>query len=167
MISLIWTKKNNLGSQIIRTVTRGESSHFAIAFDQAVVFESTINSGCELSFYSNFKERNQIVWSIDLVEELRAEELVWQACSLMDGMPYDYFGAMNLGLGLIAKRFDLSMLKTRAFENNRSYFCVEVAQALKPFFNIPSNLSLTTPDELFHLLKEQTFEGSYGTISSS
>lgn len=140
-------------------MTEGESSHFAIAFDNKIVFESTINSGCRLSFYSEFMEKNHVVWRIDTEHSLEQEELVWMQCAGMDGMPYDIFGLVFFAYYLLKGDGDDIPTMAPRFGTNRSYLCVEVARCLKPVFNVPDDLSLTRPDALYDMFKSQGIGG--------
>lgn len=149
MISLIWTKKSNLGSYLIRKITGGKASHFSICFDEKVVFQSTINSGCHLSFNSIFLSKNDVVWRIDLALGLEMEEQIWQNCANLDGMPYDYLGALHL-----ASQCLFGKTLPGSFGDNRSYMCIEVARALSPFIPVPSDLSKMIPDDVYEFFEK-------------
>lgn len=144
MISLIWTRKNNFGSKLIRKVTSSESSHFSIVFDEKIVFQSTFTSGVHLGFYNNFKEKNIFVYRLNYDLGLEAEEEIWQKCASMDGSPYDYLGAVRLGLVSLSKELS----KWLPYRENRSFYCLEVARSL----GLDIDLSTTTPDELYRLI---------------
>lgn len=150
MISLIWTRRPILGSWLIRKITKGEASHFSLVFDEKVVFESTMNCGCKLSFFNEFKRTHEIVYRLNFDFGLKKEEEIWQICSDMYPMPYDYFGAINLAIWCLFKRW-----RDPSYENNSALDCVEVAGALRPVFDIPKELSLTTPDELYLLFVDK------------
>lgn len=150
MITLTWTKKRNLGSWLIRWFTEGNASHFSIVFDEKVVFESTVQSGCKLSFYSEFLKTSDIVYQIKLDQGLFEEELVWLECASLDGMPYDYLAVISLGYQLLARKQKLEMSENLTnFDKNRAYMCVEVARALKPIMKVPDSLSTMSPDDLY------------------
>jgi hypothetical protein len=97
-------------------------------------------------------EQNQIVWKIDTMHDLIYEEMVWQNCSKLDELPYDYFGAIRLAIQAKDRKKYREMIlkgtKPDNYEDNRAYMCIEVARMLQPILPVPQMLSLYSPDDV-------------------
>lgn len=134
-------------------------SHFAVLFDDKIVFHSDL-TGVHISWYPTFLKSHEVVFETEFHEaNLNEEEEVYQSIvSKYDGKKYDY-GAFIYFIyrGFLKKIFNKSMPKVNPFGKSGGFLCTEIAELL-PDWVIPAiikknnDLGMVSPYQLWLLL---------------
>jgi hypothetical protein len=157
-MKLLFTKNNLPLSRLIRWAFGETCSHFAIAFDNRVVFHSNLK-GCHVEWLASFLKCSSVVYEIPLNATLDQEESVYQECLKVDGKAYDFGAFLFLCLDVILfKLFKIPLQNRNLFASPNSFICVELAECLKPVMKIPENLSATSPYNLYLALYKEAYE---------
>jgi hypothetical protein len=141
---------------MIRHLSRETVSHFAIVFDNRILFHSNFY-GAHLEWLDNFIKHSEIVYRIDLELPLEAEELIYQECiKRFDGEPYDW-GALAYWLyAMVGYRYFGKPLPTRnLWGSGRANLCLELAQCLTTLGVVLPDLDMVLPEHLYFILKER------------
>ncbi len=103
-MKLVTSKNKKFGSKFIRFITGEEESHFLFVFDKSLVFHSNFQ-GTGLAWWNHYLRQHEIVWSLDVNLPPHIEEAFYM--SFVDkyyGQPYDFMGALYLGVRMIMFR---------------------------------------------------------------
>jgi hypothetical protein len=157
-LSVITTKNSSPLSWLIRYTTKEEASHFAIVFDNRLVFHSNLY-GAHPIFKSKLTKSSQIVEELEIKTTLEKEEEVFQLIeNKFDGKEYDYLSLIFWFIQaipyLLANK-PLHKIPKNLWNSEDQYVCTEVAYALTPIFpNLKdTDLSTLTPQSILKLLK--------------
>ncbi len=157
-MKLLFTKNNLPLSRLICWAFGEPCSHFAIAFDNRVVFHSNLK-GCNVQWLASFLKCSSVVYTIPLDTTLAQEESVYQKCIAVDGKPYDFGAFFFLCLDVILfKLFKIPLQKKNLFASDNSFICVELAECLSPVLPIPKELASTSPYNLYLQLFKEVYE---------
>jgi hypothetical protein len=123
---------------------------------KGVMFESNL-LGTHPKFFENAKKHFTIVHEINLNLTIEQEDAVWdRVVDGFDGRPYDFAGALYLGVSRFLMRiFGMKPPKYNKFANPNMFFCEEVYDALRGVGGLPITDSadgLETPHDLYKIL---------------
>lgn len=141
-MKLIWTKSNSILSVLIRAITGEDCSHFAfVLYDNKpgeIMFESNL-LGTHPAFYRTSLKTHQIVHEIIVPSSQETEDRVWdKLVEIYDGHPYDFLGALYLGLRTLLKRFlGMTMPIKNSWSRQDSFYCDEIYDALREVPGLP------------------------------
>lgn len=161
MISLLFTKSNKIGSRIIRWGYGGETSHFAIGFDNKIVFHSHFG-GPRIDWQSDFLRSNKVVYKLEVLAGLRLEDKVYMRISEKPRfIGYDYGALFYSALvQLFRKVFPSSKRPSKnLWSSSVRAVCLEMADYLEPLVGRIDNLDTMFPDELYFILSERLKDG--------
>lgn len=155
-MKLIWTKSTLPLSILIRWGFGEPCSHFAIIFDDALVFHSNLK-GVHLQSKTNFLKHAEIVHDINIpLSEVIEENLYKAIISKLDGKPYDMKAFFFfIYRGFLLKFFNKPLPLKNEFDDNDSYLCTELAYELTDYIDISNlNLAIVTPQRLYNHIKK-------------
>lgn len=148
-VKLVWTKSNLPLSWAIRWCLDEPVSHFAIVFDDKIVFHSNL-LGTHVKWLATFKKSAKIVFQLEYEMNLDQQEALYQECIKRDGAPYDFVAFFKLAYyGLRRKWFGIP-LPLMPDDLAWAYLCTDLAIALPA--DIVGNfkgLQTLTPMDLF------------------
>ena len=153
MITAIAALGHSPVSWLIQHGTQQPASHFALCFDDRLVFHSDL-LGTHPVFRASFLKTHDIVKEVQIDANKETEDQVWNACYSFDGREYDYPAfAYFLAYGLTHLWAKQRLPTQNPWAENGSFLCTEVAKALRPCFpNVPApywyKLSAKTPWDL-------------------
>lgn len=151
-MKLIWTKSNLPLSVLIQWFSQEPCSHFAIVFDDSLVFHSNL-FGVHLEWYSHYKKSTTIVFEKDIPMSLEDEERLYRA--IVDehyGKPYDYKALLYFGWRMTLKRFFGTPLPTRNdWQTPESFLCTGLAKSLGEVFPMELDYEMVSPYALWRL----------------
>jgi hypothetical protein len=158
----LWTKKDLIGSKIIRWGMRSDCSHFAFSFLHYFVCES-VAGGVHIDWFSDFCERNTIVHALAPKIPLTTDEeleIIHPVLEEIHGEPYDYEAMAYFAIRSLRNRlFGTPLPYFNKWDNKKAFFCVEAAgamkKALKELFDIDLsrvNLNITDPHSLYEIM---------------
>lgn len=156
MVSVLVSYNNSILSHFIRSASKEPASHFAICFDQRLVFHSNL-FGAHPTFRSTFEKSNTVFKEI-LIPNTTAEqeEAIYMNCLQFDGKPYDYMALLYLcTVGYAESVFLNKVPKNNPFNHDKYYLCTEVAKCLDPVVKLDMDLSITTPWKLINMIQEK------------
>lgn len=161
---LLWTKNKMPLSWLIRWGLDEPVSHFAIVFDDRLVFHSNL-FGVHLQWFDTFKKSQQIVFSINLNLPLETEENVYlDVIGRQDSKPYDFRAFMYfMWCGFLRKFFNKEMPKVSSMNDNNAYLCTELAFAILNLLKLEEkdlDLSITSPFQLYLLCKRVNYDST-------
>lgn len=138
-MEILFTTNEQVGSKIIRWVTRGVCSHVAILLDSGVVIHSTAGAGgVHLNWLETFMQQNRVVDHVQLAD---SPELIARLRAV-EGKGYDWGLLLSMGL----RRLGIPVPEV---DNPRLDLCTEVVTEYV-FGKTDMNLS---PEELRVLMK--------------
>lgn len=155
MITVIGSYNSSLLSKFIRFASKDPVSHFAICFDDKLIFHATV-SGAKPVFRSTFLKDNTIHTEIKLPNlTLEKEEMVWQLCTQFDGRPYDVAALLYFFIYGATHIFDENPFpKHNPWNHKDMYICNEIAYTLNPVMNLELDLSTKTPWQVLNKIRE-------------
>jgi hypothetical protein len=130
-MKLVWVRGNKLLSKFIMWGLKEPVSHFAIIFDNKIVFHSDL-LGVRIMWLPTFLESHEIVFQMDFANAtLEDQEGVYQSIvTKFDGKPYDYKAFIYFGWrGLLWRLFKKPFPAKNAW-NTGGYLCTEMAEVL-------------------------------------
>lgn len=154
-MKLIWTKNNMPLSKLIRWGLREKSSHFAVVFDNSLVLHSHL-SGVRLRWFNTFKEEVDIVYEIDFSGwKLEEEEDVFvRFMNNFEGKPYDWRALLFLiWRGFLFRFFGKEFPNKNRWQKMSDFLCTRIAQILPERLVGSLELEMTSPDNLYHVIK--------------
>ena len=135
-------------------------SHFAILFDDKLVFHSDM-LGVRISWLDGFLKTHSIVHEIEHVLPLEEEEAIYKAViSKYDGKMYDYTGfAYFVWRGVLKKFFGKAIPDHNPWGAKKGFLCTEMAATL-PDSIVPAeikskDLGIFSPYRLWLTLNPQ------------
>lgn len=136
-------------------------SHFAVLFDDKIVFHSNL-SGIHIQWFNTFKKTCQIIHEIEYNPGLEKEEEIFQAIlDAHDGKGYD-FGAFAYFAwrAALLKFLKKPLPETNPWGSKDRYLCDEVIQLFPDEICPPSvkkmDLSMKSPYQVWLLLNNKT-----------
>lgn len=157
-MKLIWTTGNSILSKFIRWLFNEQCSHFAIIFDDKIVFHSNL-TGVHLNWSSNFLNHNKIIHILEKNDlSIEQEENIYQNCLPLEGNPWDFKAGIYLMYrGLLYKFLNIPFPSKNYLGDKKWFFCTELGNVLESLYPgiINENLDLRTPEMLYKLLKEK------------
>jgi len=159
-LKLIWTKSNLPLSLLIRKGLDEPCSHFAVVFDDRIVFHSNLK-GCHVEWYSTFKKHNTVVFEEERKLNLEQEELVYQSLiDANDGKSYDYLAFLYFMLMAVRRRlFGKPLPQTNSWQKKSSLLCTGLAAYLPsnlfPELSTIRDLEIISPYQLYLLMKKE------------
>ena len=152
-MKLVWTKSKLPLSVAIRWLLKEPVSHFAVVFDDRLVFHSNL-FGTNLQWFDNFKDSCNIVYIKDFRLTLREEEEVYQNLIKFGNRSYDWSAFFKLLFWGLKKKLtgkDIPMFKDKS---GNAHLCTDIAHAL-PERVVPFIVrgKTVTPYELYKLVK--------------
>lgn len=161
-MKLIWTKSNLPYSILIRKLTGQDCSHFAIVFESpagGLMFESNL-LGTHPKFFSNAKKHFEVVHQLDLDLSTEIEDKVWdEVVDKFDGKPYDFGGALYLGIRILLERvFKIKRPTVNRWASSEKFYCDEIYDCLKAISDLPpldENGGMDTPFEVYLKISEK------------
>lgn len=157
-MKLIWTKSNLPLSIFIRWGLKEATSHFAIVFDEKIVFHSNL-LGTNIKWFNTFKNHCEIVHEINYKLSLDQEEEIYQKIlNTYDDKKYDYPAFLYLiWRGILRRFFNKPFPEINAWKEKDTYLCTQLATSL-PDFLVPelkniTDLGMTSPEALYNIIK--------------
>lgn len=148
---LIWTKNTSILSKSIRWLFNEPVSHFAIVFDNSLVFHSNL-LGVHLAWFNYFKNKNDIIYSKEIILDIENEEKFYR--KIVDkyyGKNYDFKAFFYFAYrGLLKKFFNIPVPDKNTFQDNDEFLCTGLASL---FFDTSIDYEIITPYQLYLLLK--------------
>lgn len=160
-MKLIWVKGSAPLSKLIMWGLNEPVSHFALVFDEKIVFHSNL-MGVKVDWYNSFLKSHQVVFEMNYNPGLKAEEAIYQeVINDNDGKGYDYGAFLYFTWRAFLKKFLLKPIpETNPWGSPDRYLCDEVIQML-PNSICPSeikrmDLSMKSPYQVWELLNNKT-----------
>ena len=154
-MKVIWTKSRLPLSYIIRWFTGEPCSHLALVFNSnngGIMFESNL-MGTHIKFFKNAKKHCTIVHEMIVPMTSAQEDCAWDLMvDRFDDKPYDYMGALYLGLMKLRFRiFKTPISKVNKWQNKGAYFCDELYQILEiaGFKHLGVELGMKSPEDVW------------------
>lgn len=150
---LIWTKNKMPLSWLIRWGLDEPVSHFAIVFDDRLVFHSNLK-GVNVDWFDNFKKHHTIVFERHFNVGLSTEEKVYlDVIGKKIGKPYDFLGFIYFAyIGLKKKLFGTKTPNDNIFNQPEAYLCTELADVIYGFMGVDKTqkeLAMISPYQLY------------------
>lgn len=160
MTKLLFTKSNWILSKAIMWGLNEPCSHFAISFDDKIVFHSNL-LGSHVVWYEKFKKSCKIVQTIEFVPTLEVEEAVYENCYKLSGKWYDFGAIVFFAVWVVFCRLSgrkVTSPKKNFWGSKKAVLCTEIAKALVPIYPGIKDWDLDTisPHELYLKLKGLT-----------
>lgn len=159
MIRLLWVKSNKPLSKVIRWTFKEPCSHFAIAFDDRFIFHSDLR-GAYPTFWSWFMQSHEVVHELIFKAPIEIEDSVWdQIVKRFDKpKPYDWGAFCFFTItGLSHRLFNTAMPKRNLWGDKDSFLCVELADICRNLIQVPDNLDICTPENLWLTAKPNKY----------
>lgn len=161
-MTLLWTKSGSTLSKLIRLLTGDDCSHFAIVlYDNKpgeIMFESNL-LGTHPAFLKTSLKTHEIVHKMTIEVPQDMEDQVWdRIVKSFDGKPYDYAGALYLGIHKLMHRlFGRAIPTSNKWANCNAFFCDEIYTAFVDVPGLPDigvSNGMRTPHDVYQLLQE-------------
>lgn len=158
-MKLIWVSGTLPLSKFIMWGLKEPVSHFAIVFDDKIVFHSDL-TGVHISWYNTFLKSHTVVFELDHSDAaLELQEQVYQnIINQYDGKWYDYGAFLYfIWRGTLKRFFGKAMPEKNPWGSKSGFLCTEMIQTL-PDEMIPApikaaDLSMKSPYELWLMLQ--------------
>lgn len=129
-MKLIWTKGSSILSKAIIWGLDEPVSHFAVVFDDKIVFHSNL-LGTHLNWLDTFKKHSEIVYTIEYKMTLEQEEAVYQNMIKYDERPYDFPSFFYFGYCILKKKFfNTPIPRLNKYNKPTEFLCYELAEGL-------------------------------------
>ena len=158
-MKLIWTASSSPLSQLIRWALKEPVSHFAIVFDDKIVFHSNL-LGCHVEWFGTFKKKCTVVYEVEYKLPLEVEESIYQQIiSENDKKWYDYRAfAYFAWRALLFMLFKTPFPKVNKWNDGDSFLCTGLISKLpKEHFPGLCNITdseMTSPYQAYLKLKK-------------
>jgi hypothetical protein len=152
-----------LFSKAIKWALGEPCSHFAIEFDDNIVFHSNF-FGTHVQFSKSFYKKATLERKIDISSSLLKEEDVYQRLAGLEGEPYDWGGFLYFAWrALLFKILGKPLPGTNSWAVTGANLCIEVYKPIGELLGFEINgLSITSPFQLYLTLKDK-----YGVVPRS
>lgn len=159
MTTLLFTKSHLPLSKIIRWGLNIPCSHFAICFDNKIVFHSNL-LGAHLQWARKFADACTIVYKIEMdYTKSEEDEIYNKIITKFDARGYD-FGAFIyfVGSAILHKFFGQPMPRHNLFNVDDAFLCTELATCLpiRSFKTLDADFSMMDPYQLYNLIKDDS-----------
>lgn len=130
-MKLLWVKGHAPLSKFIMWGLDEPVSHFAVLFNDSIVFHSDL-TGLHIQWYKSFLKTHDVVFELEYSPSLQKEEVVFQSIvDLNDGKGYDYGAFLYFAWrGVLKKFFKRPMPDKNPWGSKDRYLCDEVIQLL-------------------------------------
>lgn len=159
-MKLLWVKGTAPLSKLIMWGLNEPVSHFAVVFDDKIVFHSDL-LGVRLAWFPSFMKTHEIVEEMDFPSlKLDLEEEVYQSIiTNFDGKSYDYGAFLYFcWRGVLWKLFDKPLPSKNAWGSEDAFLCDELAKVLPDWVVPPEikamDIGMISPYKLFILLRD-------------
>ena len=158
---LVWTKGRSPLSWVIRKITGDDCSHFAFVFEShgrsGLMFESNL-LGTHPAFLKTSLKAHTIIHDIVVPMSQVEEDKVWDlVVEKYDGRPYDFCGALFLGVHKFMQRFFGKKLPEKnRWARGGSFFCDEIYDVFNHVDGFPKidvTNGMDTPHDVWEKLK--------------
>lgn len=160
---LVWTKSHLPLSVFIRWGLRQPVSHFAIVFNDNLLFQSNL-LGTGLDYYPVYKQSVTVVHELEVPIDVAAEDRIYNSAMLeMAHKPYGWGAFLYLvWRGFLANYFHRPMPPRNPWWQPGSYLCVGIAQTLdsdgvpepiRAAVRLIPDLEMITPYQLYLALQ--------------
>jgi hypothetical protein len=156
-MKLVWTSGGSAFSRLIQWGLDEPVSHFAIVFDDRILFQSNL-LGTGVAWYPTFLKKHRVVFEINIEMPLLAEEAVYQSIiTKYDDRGYDY-GAFGYFMwrAFLKKFFGRPIPSHNPWQSPNAYLCIELVGALPvglvPNLHKVEDLGMTSPYQLYLVL---------------
>lgn len=158
-MKLIWTKSRQPLSILIRWGLKEPVSHFAIVFDNKIVFHSNL-LGAHIDWFNYFKTQCDVVFEKDFNLSLDVEENIYQ--SILDknvGKKYDFKAfAYFIWRGILWRFLNIPFPEKNKWAKDGAFLCTGLAAELPvqefPELNGIKDTEMTSPYQLYLKFKE-------------
>lgn len=160
-MKLIWVKGKTPLSKLIMWGLDEPVSHFAIEFDNKIVFHSDLR-GTHIQWSKTFYKNRDLVFELEYKPGLNKEEEIYQTIlDTYDGSSYDYGGFLYFCWRAALKKFFKKPLPdSNPWGSKKSFICDEVVQLLPDDVCPPEvkdmDLSIKSPYQVWMLLNNKT-----------
>ncbi len=160
-MKLLWVKSKLPLSKLIMWGLDEPCSHFAIMFDNKIVFHSDI-TGLHIEWAKTFLKGREVVLEMDYSPGLEKEEEIYQGVlNTYDGSWYDYGGFVYfVWRAFLKKFFKMPLPDKNPWASKKAYLCDEVVQLLPDDICPPAikamDLSIKSPYQVWLLLNNKT-----------
>jgi hypothetical protein len=130
-MKLLWVSGTLPLSKLIMWGLNEPVSHFAICFDDTIVFHSDL-TGMHISWFATFQKTHKVVYSVDVQLPLEQEEEIYKSLiTKYDGSGYDY-GAFCYFIyrAALLKFFKKPLPNTNPWGSKTRFLCDEEIQLL-------------------------------------
>lgn len=151
MIILLFTKNSSFLSKEIRWLTNTPVSHFAIAFDKALLFQSNL-LGVQINSLYSFLKHSEVVFQIPLETTNDEDNKIYDdIVKIYDDKEYDFKAFKYFGYRLfLYKLFKTPLPSENPYNDDRKYLCTELGEIIpERFAPRPPSLSITLPYDLY------------------
>lgn len=130
-MKLLWVSGKLPLSKFIMWGLSEPVSHFAMVFDNKIVFHSDL-TGVHIAWLDTFLKTHTVVYEKTLKMTLKQEEAVYQnIISKYDGKGYDYGGFLYFCYrGFLKKFFKKAMPEKNIWGSKRGFLCTEMVSVL-------------------------------------
>jgi len=160
-MKLLWVKGHTPLSKLIMWGLEEPVSHFAILFDEKIIFHSNL-MGVHIEWYNSFLKNHDIVKEMDLDLDLAREEEIYQAViDQYDGKSYDYGAFLYFTYrGFLKKLFKIPLPQKNPWGSKDAFLCNEMVQAFPDCICPPAikamDLSMKSPYQVWLLLNNKS-----------
>lgn len=136
-------------------------SHFAVVFDNSIVFHSDL-TGLHIQWFKTFLKTHEVVYELDYSPGLEQEEAIYQGVlNAYDGRGYDYGAFVYFAWrALLKKLFNKPMPEKNPLGHKDRYLCDEVVQLLPDEICPPAlkqmDLAMKSPYQVWLLLNNKS-----------
>ena len=157
-MKLIWVKGTASLSKFIMWGLKEPVSHFAVVFDDKIVFHSDL-LGVRIMWYPSFLKTHEVVYEMDFSNAtLDQQEEVWQSIvTKFDGKGYDYKAFLYFTWrGILWRFFKKTFPSSNPWGSDSAFLCTEIAKTL-PDWVVPASikskdLGMVSPYKLWEMM---------------
>lgn len=160
-MKLLWVKGTAPLSKLIMWGLTEPVSHFALLFDDKIIFHSDL-TGLHIQWYQTFLKTHEVIYEIEYKPGLKKEEEIYQGVlNAYDGKGYDYGAFVYFAWRAALKKFlNKPLPDSNPWGHKDRYLCDEVVQLLPDEICPPSvkkmDLSMKSPYQVWLLLNNQS-----------
>ena len=123
---VVWQHASKkIGSRLIRWATGEKYSHIGVQLNDSGIYHSDVK-GCHVSSIEEFCNKSEYLYTVKAVSEEEHDQMLDRAKNRL-GDPYDFLGAIGLGLLIILARRIHRKIKPPML-NPRWLFCSEYSE---------------------------------------
>ena len=158
---LLWVKGSAPLSKLIMWGLNEPVSHFAIEFDNKIIFHSDL-TGVNIQWSKTFFKTREVIFEMDYSPGLEQEEEIYQSVlNTYDGSHYDYGGFLYFCWRASLKKIaNCPLPDSNPWGSKRAFLCDEVVQLLPDDICPPAvkamDLSIKSPYQVWLLLNKKS-----------